>query len=66
MYIHGRGNIGYLNGDMKEPEANDANDLAWDANNSMVMTWLVNSMEKDISSNCNLIEEFLVIYLTTF
>ena len=51
MYIHGRGKIGYLTEDTKEPEANDANYLAWDAENLMVMTWLVNSTEEDISSN---------------
>lgn len=36
MYIRGQGKIGYT---------------TWDAENSMVMTWLVNSMEEDISSN---------------
>ena len=45
MYIRGRGKIGYLTRDTKEPTANDANLPAWDAKNSMVMTWLVNSME---------------------
>ena len=50
MYIRGRVKIGYLTGDTKEPAANDANYLVWDAENSMVMTWLVNSMEEDISS----------------
>ena len=51
MYIRGRGKIGYLIRHTKEPAANDANYPAWDAKNSMVMTWLVNSMEKDISWN---------------
>ena len=51
MHIRGRGKIGYLTGDMKELEANDANYPTWDAENSMVMTWLVNSMEEDKSSN---------------
>ncbi|XP_074344455.1 uncharacterized protein LOC141683621 [Apium graveolens] len=51
MYIHGRGKIGYLTGDKKEPDAKDATYSMWDAENSMVMTWLVNSMEEDISSN---------------
>ena len=39
MYICGRGKIGYLTGDMKEPVANDANYPTWDAENLMVMTW---------------------------
>ncbi|XP_074344461.1 uncharacterized protein LOC141683627 [Apium graveolens] len=51
MYIRGRGKIGYLTGDKKEPDAKDATYSTWDAENSMVMTWLVNSMEDDISSN---------------
>lgn len=51
MYIRGRGKIGYLTGDKKEPDPKDANYPTWDAENSMVMTWLVNSMEEDISSN---------------
>ena len=51
MYIRGRGKIGYLTGETKEPAADDATYPTWDAENSMVMTWLVNSMEEDISSN---------------
>ena len=50
MYICGRGKIGYLTGE-KEPAPKDSIYPTWDAENSMVMTWLVNSMEKDISSN---------------
>ena len=49
--MRGRGKIGYLTGDTKEPAANDANYPAWDVENLMVMTWLVNSMEEDISSH---------------
>ncbi|XP_074346526.1 uncharacterized protein LOC141685315 [Apium graveolens] len=51
MYIRGRGKIGYLTGDKKEPDAKDATYSTWDVENSMVMTWLVNSMKEDISSN---------------
>lgn len=51
MYIRGRGKIGYLTGETKEPAADDTTYPTWDAENSMVMTWLVNSMEEDISSN---------------
>ena len=40
--------MGYLTGEKK---ALAADDLNWDVENSMVMTWLVNSMEEDISSN---------------
>ena len=51
MYIHGRGKIGYLTGEKKEPPVSDPTYAIWDSENSMVMTWLVNSMEEDISSN---------------
>ena len=43
--------MGYLTGEKKEPAANDQAHATWDAENSMVMTWLVNSMEEEISSN---------------
>ncbi|KAK0571978.1 hypothetical protein LWI29_024352 [Acer saccharum] len=51
MYIYGRGKIGYLTGDKTEPEKTIAQHATWDAKNSMVMAWLVNFMEKDISAN---------------
>ena len=35
----------------KAPAADDLNYATWDAENSMVRTWLVNSMEEGISSN---------------
>lgn len=51
MYIRGRGKLGYLTGDQPQPDPSDPQHAVWDAENSMVMTWLVNSMEEDISSN---------------
>ncbi|KAJ1413354.1 Gag-polypeptide of LTR copia-type [Sesbania bispinosa] len=51
MYIRGRGKLGYLTGERLEPDITDPQHVVWDAENSMVMTWLVNSMEEDISSN---------------
>ncbi|RVW87753.1 Cyclin-dependent kinase D-2 [Vitis vinifera] len=42
---------GLLTGEKKAPAVDDPNYAIWDAENSMVMTWLVNSMEEDISSN---------------
>ncbi|KAL5813385.1 hypothetical protein ACOSQ3_024146 [Xanthoceras sorbifolium] len=51
MYIRGRGKIGYLTGEKKEPKSEDSAYSTWDAENSMVMTWLVNSMTEDISCN---------------
>ncbi|KAL5816090.1 hypothetical protein ACOSQ3_024468 [Xanthoceras sorbifolium] len=51
MYIRGRGKIGYLTGEKKEPKPKDSAYSTWDAENSMVMTWLVHSMTEDISCN---------------
>lgn len=51
MYIRGRGKTGYLTGTIPEPAPEDPHYAKWDSENSMVMTWLVNSMEEDISSN---------------
>ena len=51
MYIRGRGKIGYLTGDTKEPVRTNPSYATWNAENSMIMAWLVNSMEEEISSN---------------
>lgn len=51
MYVRGRGKIGYLTGDIKPPKTTDPNYALWDAENSMIMAWLVNSMNEDISAN---------------
>ncbi|XP_057416096.1 uncharacterized protein LOC130710761 [Lotus japonicus] len=50
LYIRGRGKLGYLTGEKPMPDIADPQYAVWDAENSMVMTWLVNSI-KDISSN---------------
>ncbi|GFS40744.1 hypothetical protein Acr_00g0070260 [Actinidia rufa] len=51
MYIQGRGKIGYLTEDKKAPAREDPTYATWDVENSMVMMWLVNSMDEDMSSN---------------
>ena len=51
MYIWGRGKIGYLTGTTSAPDSKDPLYDIWDVENSMVMMWLVNSMEEEISSN---------------
>ena len=43
--------MGYLTGEKTAIAEADPTYATWDAENSMVMTWLVNSMEEDISSN---------------
>ena len=51
MYLRGRAKIGYLSGDTKAPNLKDTTYATWDAENSMVMVWFVNSMDEDIVSN---------------
>ena len=51
MYIRGRGKIGYITGEVTAPATNDPNYAVWDAENSMIMTWLVNSMDDEIGPN---------------
>ena len=51
MYLRGRGKIGYITGETKKPDVKDSIYAIWDAENSMVMTWLVNSMAKEIGAN---------------
>ncbi|KAL5840806.1 hypothetical protein ACOSQ4_013414 [Xanthoceras sorbifolium] len=51
MYIRGREKIGYLTGETKKPNPKDPAYATWDVENSMGMTWLVNSMTEDISCN---------------
>ena len=43
--------MGYLIDEKTPPAEDDPAYVTWDAENSMVMTWLVNSMEEDIRSN---------------
>ena len=51
MYIRGQGKIGYLTGEKIAPSPDDHLFAVCDTENSMVMTWLINSMVEDISSN---------------
>jgi transposase InsO family protein len=51
LYLRGRGKIGYITGDKKQPDKEGADYVTWDAENSMVMTWLVNSMTEEIGAN---------------
>ncbi|KAH7688654.1 Retrotransposon gag domain-containing protein [Dioscorea alata] len=49
LVIRGRGKIGYLNGEVQRPEVNDSSYANWELTNSIVMAWLINSMEPQIS-----------------
>ena len=51
MTIQGRGKQGYLDGMISEPTKTDPLYTTWFANNNIVMSWLVNSMNDDIQNN---------------
>ena len=43
--------MGYLTSETKALKSTDPAYATWDIENSMVMTWLVKSMEEDLNSN---------------
>ncbi|KAG8481080.1 hypothetical protein CXB51_025802 [Gossypium anomalum] len=49
MVLRSRGKIGYINGQIPRPASTDSGYATWELNNSMVMAWLINSMEGHIS-----------------
>ncbi|XP_074352301.1 uncharacterized protein LOC141691461 [Apium graveolens] len=48
MYLRGRGRLGYLTGSVVAPNISDPSYAKWEAENSLIMAWLINSMEVDI------------------
>ena len=46
--MKGKGKVGYLNGGIPNPAPEATDYDAWDAENSLVMAWLINSMEPKI------------------
>ena len=45
LAIDGRGKLGHITGEVKKPTADDPKLAAWKSENSMITTWLINSME---------------------
>ena len=50
MVIRGKGKIGFIDGATKRPDPTDPTYAAWDTQNALVMSWLINSMEEHIGS----------------
>ncbi|GAV60583.1 UBN2_3 domain-containing protein, partial [Cephalotus follicularis] len=48
LVIRGRGKMGYITGKVQQPDVNDPIYENWELNNSIVMAWLINSMESHI------------------
>lgn len=49
MVLRGRGKIGYFSGEIQRPNLTDLAYGNWELNYSIVMAWLINSMEPHIS-----------------
>ncbi|KAF6167535.1 hypothetical protein GIB67_031736 [Kingdonia uniflora] len=49
LFVGGRGKIGFLLGTEKEPAKSDPKYAKWFSDDSMVRTWLINSMQSTIS-----------------
>ncbi|XP_059663889.1 uncharacterized protein LOC132309614 [Cornus florida] len=49
MFIGGKGKIGYITDSEKEPAESEKAYPQWFADNTMVMSWLVNSMQLNIA-----------------
>ena len=48
LAIDGRGKMGHLTGEISKPAAGDPNKKKWQSKNSLVIAWLINSMEPAI------------------
>ncbi|KAG2725978.1 hypothetical protein I3760_01G090300 [Carya illinoinensis] len=51
LAIDGRGKIGHLTGEISKPTAGDPNRKRWQSENSLVIAWLINSMEPAIGKS---------------
>jgi len=51
MFISGKDKLGYINGDLPQPEPNDPSFRRWRTENSVVKGWLIGSMNPSLVSN---------------
>ncbi|KAJ0035586.1 hypothetical protein Pint_25611 [Pistacia integerrima] len=51
MYIGGKGKEEYLTGEISAPKQDDPMHKTWKADNHMIKTWLISSMNNDIGEN---------------
>ncbi|KAE8673438.1 Detected protein of unknown function [Hibiscus syriacus] len=48
LFIRGRGKFSYLSGTNTKPAEEDEESERWEAENSMIMSWLINSMDPSV------------------
>ncbi|KAJ1408401.1 Gag-polypeptide of LTR copia-type, partial [Sesbania bispinosa] len=51
IFLQGKGKEGYITGDSKSPKKGDPNLNKWQLENSLVMSWLLNTMTNEIGEN---------------
>lgn len=51
IFLQGKGKEGYISGDPKQPEQEGPNLKKWQLENSLVMSWLLNTMTNEIGEN---------------
>ncbi|KAJ1379587.1 Gag-polypeptide of LTR copia-type [Sesbania bispinosa] len=51
IFFPGKGKEDYITGDAKEPEKEDPSHPKWRLENSLVMSWLLNSMTSETGEN---------------
>ncbi|KAK2965861.1 hypothetical protein RJ640_027148 [Escallonia rubra] len=51
MYISGKDKLGYINGDLPQPQETDPSFRKWRTENVVVKSWLINSMDAKLISN---------------
>ncbi|KAJ1426515.1 hypothetical protein SESBI_10259 [Sesbania bispinosa] len=51
IFLQGKGKEGYIIGDSKSPKKGDPNLNKWQLENSLVMSWLLNTMTNEIGEN---------------
>ncbi|PNX58716.1 always early 2-like protein, partial [Trifolium pratense] len=51
MYISAKDKLGYINGDIAQPETTDPTFRKWRTENAIVKGWLINSMDQNLVSN---------------
>ncbi|KAK2982003.1 hypothetical protein RJ640_007595, partial [Escallonia rubra] len=51
MYISGKDKLGYINGDLPQPQDTDPSFRKWRTENAVVKSWLINSMDPKLISN---------------
>ncbi|MCH79625.1 hypothetical protein A2U01_0000378 [Trifolium medium] len=51
MALKSKNKIKFINGSLPKPDDEDADSLAWDRCNTMIMSWISNSVDSDISQS---------------